>query len=104
MADNKKKEEKKTEFAGEKKLGELLEKFDKEFRKEMEGRPYLLTVTSGYMIGQENDKATLAAQWSWRSNVIIGGEDSERMVEFLTGQLKEVAEHPEYGVKKKYKK
>jgi hypothetical protein len=104
MAEKTKKEEKLTDLKGDSKLGELVEKFEKEFRKEMAGRPYLLAVTSGYVIGNEGDKATLAAQWSWRSNVIVGAEDSEKMMDFLSGQLKDVAEHPEYGVKKKYKK
>ena len=104
MADKTKKEEKLTDLKGDHKLGELVEKFEKEFRKEMAGRPYLLAVTSGYVIGNEGDKATLAAQWSWRSNVIVGAEDSGKMIDFLSGQLKDVADHPEYGVKKKYSK
>jgi hypothetical protein len=104
MAEKAKKEEKLTDLKGDRKLGELVEKFEKEFRKEMAGRPYLLAVTSGYVIGNEGDKATLAAQWSWRSNVIVGAEDSEKMMDFLSNQLKDVAEHPEYGVKKKYMK
>jgi len=106
MADKKKeaKEEAKTEFPDEKKLGQLVEKFDAELRKELAGRPYLLAVASGYVMGSEGDKATLAAQWSWRSNVLIGTEDSDKMAEFLAGQLKDVADHPEYGVRKKYRK
>jgi hypothetical protein len=104
MAENKKKEEKKIDFANDKRLAELLEKFDKEFLKEMAGRPYLLVATSGYEIGKDGDKSTLASQWSWRSNVLIGTEDSDKMADFLANQLKEVADHPEYGVKKKYKK
>ena len=104
MAENKKKEEKKTDFANDKKLAELLEKFDGEFLKEMAGRPYLLVATSGYEIGRDGEKSTLASQWSWRSNVLIGTEDSDKMAEFLANQLKEVSDHPEYGVKKKYKK
>ena len=90
--------------AEEKKLGKLLEKLDAEFAREMGGRPYLLVATTGYTVEQEGDKATLAAQWSWRSNVRIGTEDSERMAEFLANQMKDVAEHPEYGVRKRYKK
>ena len=103
MAD-KKNEEKRKEIANDKKLAELLEKFDKEFHKEMAGRPYLLVATSGFEIGRDGEKSTLASQWSWRSNVLVGTEDSDKMAEFLAGQLKDVAEHPEYGVKKKYKK
>jgi hypothetical protein len=103
MAD-KKKDEKKTDFANDKKLSELLERLDKEFLKEMAGRPYLLVATSGYEIGKDGDKSTLASQWSWRSNVLIGTEDSDKMAEFLAGQLKDVSDHPEYGVKKRYKK
>ena len=103
MAD-KKKEERKIDFANDDKLAKLLERLDKEFLKEMAGRPYLLVATSGYEIGKDGDKSTLAAQWSWRSNVLIGTEDSDKMAEFLAGQLKDVSDHPEYGVKKKYKK
>ena len=103
MAD-KKKDEKKIDFANDKKLTELLEKFDKEFMKEMAGRPYLLVATSGFEIGRDGDKSTLASQWSWRSNVLIGTEDSDKMADFLANQLKEVADHPELGVKKKYRK
>jgi len=103
MAD-KKKEEKKIDFANDDKLAKLLEKFDKEFNKEMAGRPYLLVATSGYEIGRDGEKSTLASQWSWRSNVLIGTEDSDKMTDFLANQLKEVSDHPEYGVKKKYKK
>ena len=90
--------------AEEKKLSRLLERMDADFAKEMAGRPYLLIATSGYAVEQEGDKATLAAQWSWRSNVLIGTPDSDKMAEFLANQLKEVADHQEYGVKKKYKK
>ncbi len=106
MADKKKeeKEEAKLEFVDEKKLGALVEKLDVELRKEMVGRPYLLAVTTGYVVKSEGDKATLAAQWSWRSNVLVGSEDSDKMAEFLAGQLKDVSDHPEYGVKKKYRK
>jgi len=104
MAENKKKEEKKIDFANDKKLSELLEKFDGEFMKEMAGRPYLLVATSGYEIGKDGDRSTLASQWSWRSNVLVGTEDSEKMADFLANQLKDVSDHPEYGVKRKYKK
>ena len=104
MAENKKKDEKKADFANDNKLAELLEKVDKEFLKEMAGRPYLLVATSGYEIGRDGEKSTLAQQWGWRSNVLIGTEDSGKMADFLANQLKEVADHPEYGVKRKYKK
>jgi len=104
MAENRKKEDTKVDFANDKKLSELLEKLDKEFLKEMAGRPYLLVATSGYEIGKDGDKSTLASQWSWRSNVLIGTEDSDKMAEFLANQLKDVSDHPEYGVKRKYKK
>ena len=104
MAENKKKEEKRIDFANDKKLAELLEKFDKEFQKEMAGRPYLLVATSGFEIGRDGDKSTLASQWSWRSNVLVGTEDSDKMAEFLANQLREVSDHPEHGVKKRYKK
>ncbi|MFA5929396.1 MAG: hypothetical protein WC861_00775 [Candidatus Micrarchaeia archaeon] len=104
MAENKKKEEKKIDFANDDKLAKLLEKVDAEFSKEMAGRPYLLVATSGYEIGRDGDKSTLASQWSWRSNVLIGTEDSGKMAEFLANQLKDVADHPEYGVRKKYRK
>ncbi|MFA6214295.1 MAG: hypothetical protein WC717_03390 [Candidatus Micrarchaeia archaeon] len=104
MADNRKKDEKKDEISGDNKLAVLLEKLDKEFLKEMAGRPYLLVATSGYEIGRDGDRATLAAQWSWRSNVLVGKEDSDKMAEFLANQLKDVSEHPEYGVKRKYRK
>ncbi|MFA6328082.1 MAG: hypothetical protein WCY41_01405 [Candidatus Micrarchaeia archaeon] len=103
MAENKK-GEKKIDFANDKKLAELLEKLDKEFMKEMAGRPYLLVATSGYEIGRDGDKSTLASQWSWRSNVLVGSEEGGKMADFLAGQLKDVADHPEYGVKKRYKK
>ena len=104
MADVKKKEEKKLDFANDRKLTELLEKFDREFSKEMAGRPYLLVATSGFEIGRDGDKSTLASQWSWRSNVLIGTTDSDKMADFLANQLKDVADHPELGVRKKYKK
>jgi len=100
----KKKDEKKIDFANDDRLAKLLEKVDKDFLKEMAGRPYLLVATSGYEIGRDGEKSTLASQWSWRSNVLIGTEDSDKMAEFLANQLKEVSDHPEYGVKKKYKK
>ena len=103
MAENKKKAAI-IDPAEEKKLGKLLEKLDAEFAKEMGGRPYLLVAASGYTVEQEGDKATLAAQWSWRSNVRVGAEDSDRMADFLANQMKDVADHPEYGVRKKYKK
>ena len=103
MAENKKKAAI-IDPAEEKKLGKLLEKLDAEFAMEMGGRPYLLVAASGYTVEQEGDKATLAAQWSWRSNVRVGAEDSDRMADFLANQMKDVAEHPEYGVRKKYKK
>lgn len=99
-----KKTEKKDKFAGEEKLSEAVGKIDAELRKELGTRPYLLVVATGYELGREGHDVTLAAQWSWRSNVIIGGTDSEKMAEFLSNQLKEAVEHPEHGVKKTYSK
>ena len=97
-------DENNAKFTGEKKLPELMEKLDELLRKEMPGRPYLLTVTTGYEIGKDGEKTTLAAQWSWRSNVIVGKDDAVMVSEFLSNQLKDVVEHPEYGVKKNYSK
>jgi hypothetical protein len=103
MADEKK-EEKGTKFAGEKKLPELAAKCEAILKEEMPGRPYLMVITTGYEIGKSGEKTTLAAQWSWRSNVIIGKDDAEPVAEFLSGQLQDAVNHPEYGVKKAYAK
>ena len=96
-------EKNKSEFADDKKLGELVEKINKELGAGLKGRPYLLAVTTGYELEQVAGKSKLAAQWSWRSNVFVGSEDSPKMMEFLSQQLRDVVEHPEAGTKAKYK-
>lgn len=92
----------KNEFKGEKRLGELAEKVNKELSEGLKGRPYLVAIATGYELEHIEGKSRLAAQWSWRTNVIIGSEDGEKVMEFLSNQLKEVVEHPQDGVKAKY--
>lgn len=86
------------------KLSQIVEKLNKELLKEMAHRPYLFVVASGYEISRKEGVSTLAPQWSWRSNVIVGAPESQRVAEFLADQLKDVAENPENGVKALYKK
>jgi hypothetical protein len=106
MADNKnvKKEEKKTTITGQEKIPELLAKANEVFAKEMVGRPYLLVVASGFEIGNEGNRSRIAAQWAWRSNVIVGSEDGPAVADFFCNQLREVADDQKHGVKAKYKK
>ncbi|MCX6769261.1 MAG: hypothetical protein NT051_01125 [Candidatus Micrarchaeota archaeon] len=105
MAEEKKKKDKEgmvLKSTGEQRLHEIVTELDSQLRKEMGTRPYLITVTTGYEIGKDGGKSVLAAQWSWRSNVIVEGTDSETLIGFLTGQLKDAVENPENGIKKKY--
>ena len=101
MAEQEKTEKK---FADDKKLGELLAKANEQIGKELKGRPYLLVIASGYPVeySESEGKSKLAAQWSWRSNVIVNNEDGPRVMEFLAEQLKDVTDHPESGIKAKY--
>ena len=96
-------EKKSKEFKDEKKLGELVEKINKELASGLKGRPYLLAITSGYELEQVKGKSRLAAQWSWRSNVIVGSGEGSKMMDFLSQQLQDVVGHPEAGIKAKYK-
>ena len=98
------KEEKKPgKFSEEGKLSEIVNKAHGEIADSMNGRPYLLVVATGYEIGKEGEKSLLAAQWAWRSNVFVDRPESGKLMEFLAGQLREVADHPESGVKKSYR-
>jgi hypothetical protein len=104
--DEKKAEEKKkgSLAVGEGQLPEVVDRVNEILSKEFAGRPYLMVVATGYEIGNDGDKSTFAAQWSWRSNVIMGSEGGERLATFLSDQLQEAANHPENGVKKTYAK
>ena len=92
----------KTELTPEQKLSGAVDNANKIIREEMNGRPYLLIVTTGYEIEKLADKSRLAAQWSWRSNVLVNSEEGAVVMNFLSDQLKDVVEHPEAGIKKKY--
>jgi len=107
MADRKGKAEKneaaEQAYSDEKRLGEALTRLNEEFSKEMKARPYLIAVASGYEIKKEDDLSQFAPQWAWRSNVYVNNEGGRKVVEFLAGQLADIVEHPERGVKKQYK-
>ena len=90
------------EFAGDESLTELIDKANTVLLNGMAGRPYMLVVTSGYEIGRDGEKHTLSSQWSWRSNVFINTKESAHLADFLASQLKDVVDHPEGGIKKKY--
>jgi hypothetical protein len=89
-------------FSEEKKLVELANKFNDELLEKMNGRPYLLVIASGFEIGKKEDKSLFTSQWTWRSNVFIGKEESKKLMEFLISQLKDAVEDQENGIKKKY--
>lgn len=104
MAEPKKEEKAKPTGIGQNQLSEVVDKANELLLKELSTRPYLVVVATGFEMGRDGEKTILAAQWSWRSNVIAGSEDGEKMADFLAGQLREAVEQPEKGVKKFYRK
>ncbi len=99
MAEEKKEKKKHDENT----LGKIVDKMNGQMADEMEGRPYLFVVATGYELEKEGDTSKFAPQWSWRTNVYLGKEDGKKLMVFLSNQLQEVVEHPERGVKKQYK-
>lgn len=95
----------------EAKIASIVDKFNEELIKEMEGKPYLLVLATLHEVDREGDKSKLATQWNWRSNIDAREEGrSEKeieagrvMMKFLVERLKDVVEHPEGGIRKKYK-
>lgn len=94
----------------EEKLRKIVDEANEKLLKETEGKPYLLVLTTLHEVDREGSKSKLAAQWNWRTNINSRKEGrSEKEVEaaktligYLIEQLKNVADHPESGIKKKY--
>ncbi|VVC00301.1 Uncharacterised protein [uncultured archaeon] len=95
----------------EEKIRKLVEETNEKFLKEMDGKPYLFVVSTLHEVGRDGDKSRLAAQWNWRSNIDSREEGRAKkevetgrtLMKFLSDRLNEVVNHPEYGIKKKYK-
>lgn len=95
----------------EEKIRGIVDRFNGELIKEMEGKPYLLVLATLHEIEREGGKSKLAAQWNWRSNIDPREEGRPKkeietgrvMMKFLTERLKDVVESPEGGIRKKYK-
>lgn len=97
--------------ANEEKIRALVDKFNNELIVEMDGKPYLMVLATLHEIGRDGGKSKLATQWNWRSNIDPREEGRSKkevetgriMMKFLTERLKDVVDHPEGGLKKKYK-
>jgi hypothetical protein len=100
MAENDKEKDMKKE---EERLSKTVKKLDDLVRADLDARPYLLVVATGFPLETKGEVSTLAPQWSWRSNVIVGREESERVMDFLADQLKDAVEDKECGIRKKYR-
>ncbi|MEM4348004.1 MAG: hypothetical protein QXN37_00330 [Candidatus Anstonellaceae archaeon] len=91
-------------------LRKIADETDAKLLEQNEGRPYLLVIIGLHEIGREGNKSKIAAQWEWRSNIQsnyanMSNEEAEvakRLVSYLVDQLSDVANHPEFGIKKKY--
>lgn len=101
MAEEKKSEPKEN-VKDEKMLGAAVDEIHRTFADKMQGRPYLLVVTTGFDNGKDGDKTVFAAQWAWRSNVYSNRDEGGRLIEFLASQLKDAMDDPEIGIKKLY--
>ncbi len=105
MADKKKLEE------DEKKIGELTDRLNALVLEEVNGRPYLLMLSTLYEVEREGDKSKIAAQWNWRSNIdsrIENRKESDieagkAMMRLLVEQLKDVSDRPKIGIKTHYR-
>ena len=97
--------------ADEARIKEIVDRFNAELIREMEGKPYLMVLATLHEIEREGEKSKLAAQWNWRSNIDPREEgrpkkeiDASRvMMKFLTERLKDVVDSPDGGLKSKYK-
>jgi hypothetical protein len=95
----------------EEKIRKLVDGFNEQLVKEMEGKPYLMVLATLHEIDREGGKSKLATQWNWRSNIDPREEGrSEKeietgriMMKFLADRMKDVVESPEGGIKAKYK-
>lgn len=87
----------------QKKLGELVEKVNKELQIELKGKPYVIVIASCYEIGHTEDRSELGPLWGWGSNVLVGSKDGPSVAKFLGDQLKDVVNDPQSGINKAYK-
>ena len=94
----------------EERLKKIVDEANEKLLKETDGKPYLLVLATLHEVDRTGDRSKLAAQWNWRTNIDSKKEGrSEKEIEaaktlvgYLVEQLKNVAEHPESGIKKKY--
>jgi len=95
----------------ETRISSIVEKYNEELLAEMSGKPYLLVLATLHEVDREGGKSKLAAQLNWRSNIDARTEGRSQkdveagkvMMKFLIERLDEVVNHPEGGIKKKYK-
>ena len=95
----------------EAKIAGIVDTFNNELIVEMAGKPYLLILATLHEVDREGDKSKLATQWNWRSNIDSRTEGrpqkdieaGKTMMKFLVERLPEVVDHPEGGIKKRYK-
>ena len=95
----------------EEKIKEIVDRFNGELVREMEGKPYLMVLATLHEIEREGEKSKLAAQWNWRSNIDPREEGRQKkdieasrvMMKFLVERLNDVVENQDGGLKKKYK-
>ena len=95
----------------EQRLNTFVDKVNGELLVEMDGKPYLLILATLHEVDREGGKSRMAAQWNWRSNIDPREEDrpkkdvevSRTLMKFLTERLNDVLDHPEGGIRKKYK-
>ncbi len=94
----------------EAKIKEMIEKFNEQLLVEMNGKPYLLVLSTLHEISREGDESKLAAQWNWRSNINASEEGrskkevetSRTLMKYLSERLHDVVNNPTMGLKKKY--
>lgn len=113
MADKKKdKEELDASLREEEaRISKLVDKFNDQLLVETSGKPYLLVLATLHEVDREGEKSKLATQWNWRSNIDARTEGrpekdieaGKNMMKFLSERLMDVVNHPEVGIKKKYR-
>ena len=95
----------------EEKIRKLVDEFNGQLVKDMDGKPYLMVLATLHEIDREGGKSKLATQWNWRSNIDPREEGRNEkeietirvMMKFLVDRMKDVVGSPEGGIKKKYK-
>ncbi len=104
MADNTKIKE------DEEKMTKLVDELNRKIMEQVDGRPYLLVLSSLYEIERQEGKSKVAGQWNWRSNIKSADEGrskenietGKQLMSLLVDQIGDSVDRKEIGINERY--